>query len=85
MKFYLTVMRRDGKRLTRDKLDQPARLVTLTLSSSRGFRQLKAVCCFGGSVVGYLWEPAISSFGELDLTPTATNAWVTRVSYRSGC
>lgn len=68
MKCYLTKPRLDGKRLQRDQWEQPARLVTLTLSSSRGFRQLRAVCCFGGGVVGYLWEPAISSFGAVDLT-----------------
>ena len=68
MKCYPAKLWLDGKRLQRDQCERPARLVTLTLSSSRGFRQLKAECCFGGSVVGYLWEPAISNFGEVDLT-----------------
>ena len=68
MKFYLTVMRRDGKRLPPEELSQPPRLASLTLSSERGFRHLKAVCCFGGSTLGEIWEPVLSRLGTDDLT-----------------
>jgi len=68
LKCYLTKLRHEGKRLQSDQLAQPARLVTLTLSANRGSRQLKAVCCLGGSTVGYLWEPTLSHLGDDDLT-----------------
>ena len=68
MKFYLTVVRRDGKPLPPEELSQPPRLTSLALSSARGFRHLKAVCCFGGSTLGEVWEPVLSRLGADDLT-----------------
>lgn len=68
MKFYLTVMRRDGRRLPPEQLAQPARLASVTLSSRQGFRHLSAVCCFGGSTLGELWEPVLSGVGSEDFT-----------------
>lgn len=66
MKFYLTTLRRDGKRLPPEQLAQPPRLATLALSSTQGFRHLKAVCCFGGSTLGEIWEPVLSQIGAED-------------------
>jgi len=68
MKAYLTMLRRDGKRLEPDQLTQPPRLVSLTLSAKQGFRYLKAVCCFGGSTLGELWEPTLSRLGNAEFT-----------------
>jgi hypothetical protein len=68
MKFYLTVIRRDGKRLPPEELAQPPRLASLALSSKRGFRHLSASCCFGGSTLGELWEPVLSGIGGDDFT-----------------
>lgn len=68
MKAYLTTLRRDGKRLQPEQLAQPPRLVSLTLSAKQGFRHLKAVCCFGGSTLGELWEPTLSHLGDAEFT-----------------
>lgn len=68
MKFYLTLMRREGKRLSPDQLVEPPRLANLTLSSRQGFRHLKAVCCFGGSTLGELWDPVLNQIGAADFT-----------------
>ena len=68
MKFYLTMLRREGKRLAPEQVNQAPRLVMTRLSVVRGARCMKATCCFGGSVVGELWEPVLVRLGEEDLT-----------------
>ena len=68
MKFYLTMMRRDGKRLGPDQRAKEPRLVMTRLSVESGTRRMEATCCFGGSVVGELWEPVLVRLGEEDLT-----------------
>jgi hypothetical protein len=66
MKFYLTLMRRDGKRLPPDQISQPPRLANLKLSSKQGFRHLEAVCCFGGTTLCEMWEPVLGQIGAED-------------------
>lgn len=68
MKFYLTVLRRDGKRLAPGQRAKEPRLVMTRLSVERGARCMEATCCFGGSLVAELWEPVLVRLGEEDLT-----------------
>lgn len=67
MKFYLTQLRRDGKRLRDDQIERPARLVSMEIVSHKGCRQLVAHCCFGGSVFG-LWDPTLIRIDDQEMT-----------------
>lgn len=68
MKFYLTLLRHEGKRLPADRILQTDRLVTAHLSSNNGVRLLSAICCVGGGSVAQLWEPILSRIGIEDFT-----------------
>ena len=68
MRFYLTMLRSEGKRLAAGQVNQPPRLVITCLSVVRGVKCMKATCCYGGMVVGELWEPMLVRLGEEDLT-----------------
>ena len=67
MKFYLNLLRRDGKRLRANEAAQPPRLIILKLTAVDGFRLAEATCCQGGSVVGRLWEPMLVGVRENDM------------------
>lgn len=69
MKAYLTLLRRDGTRLTIPP-SQMGRLVSLTMRKAKGFRQARATCCYGGDLVSVLWEPIILGFGNTDFVLT---------------
>ena len=68
MKFYLTLLRHNGKRLPGSDVSQPPRLVTVRTTAIQGFRLAKATCCTGGGVVAELYEPAFTLVGEHDFT-----------------
>ncbi len=68
MKFYLSLLRRDGKRLRISEVAQPPRLVMLKLTAVDGFRLAEATCCQGGSTVAKLWEPMLVGVRDNDLT-----------------
>lgn len=64
MKWYLTLLRRNGRRLPETELAQPPRLVMVRMTLVRRFRRMEATCCIGGGVVGRLWEPCLTSLNE---------------------
>lgn len=68
MKFYLTLLRHEGKRLASDRLHVVDRLVTAQLSATSGTRHLLATCCFGGETVAKLWDPVLARIGNEDVT-----------------
>ena len=68
MKFYLNLLRREGKRLRISEVAQPPRLVVLRLSAVDGYRVVEATCCQGGSTVAKLWEPMLVGVRDSDLT-----------------
>lgn len=65
MKFYLTLLRRDGKRTV---ASTSPRLVTAELTGHQGNRQLIAHCCFGGIIVAELWDPVLVRVNDEHLT-----------------
>jgi hypothetical protein len=65
MKAWLTPLRHSGRRIASGALTQ-ARLVSLVLHGEKGFRRIQATCCYGGDVVGQLWEPSLLRFGDQD-------------------
>lgn len=67
MKFYLTLLRRDGRRLPPDDAGA-GRLVTTQIVAHKGTRAVVATCCFGGLVVSELWEPELVAIGDDDVT-----------------
>lgn len=64
MHFNLTILRIAGVRLTPPQLAMPARLVSVSSVVEKGYRCLIAKCCYGGSEVGKLWSPTISTVGD---------------------
>lgn len=68
MKFYLTLLRHEGKRLAADRLLTVDRLVSTQLPAAHGTRRLLATCCFGGEAVAELWDPVLSRIGTEDVT-----------------
>lgn len=68
MKFYLTLLRHEGKRLASDRLHTVDRLVSTQLSATNGTRHLLATCCFGGETVAMLWDPVLARIGNEDIT-----------------
>jgi hypothetical protein len=67
MKFYLTLLRRDGKRLPDGSMVDQDRLITARLVVAHGLRRLDATCCIGGWVLGQLWEPVLCYLAEQEL------------------
>jgi hypothetical protein len=68
VKFFLTLLRRNGKRLPTTEVAQSPRLVTVGLTAVEGFRLAEATCCMGGSTVARLWEPVLAGMREEDMT-----------------
>jgi hypothetical protein len=68
MKFYLILLRRNGKRLAADQVVRPARLITMRTGIVKGYRLARATCCTGGGEIASLWEPALLQIREEDLT-----------------
>jgi hypothetical protein len=68
MKFYLSLLRHNGKRLPASEVVQPPRLVKMRLTAIKGFRLATAICCTGGSTVGQLWEPLLGRILDEELT-----------------
>jgi len=54
MKFYLTLLRRNGRRLPLGQLVDRDRLVSARLTNVQGIQHLEARCCLGGSTIGEL-------------------------------
>jgi hypothetical protein len=59
MKFYLSLLRRSGKRLPADQRTDPDRLVSVSLGQEQAYRLATATCCTGGVTVASLWEPTL--------------------------
>lgn len=68
MKAHLTLLRRDGVRLKQVDPAVTDRLVQLAIKADKGLRRAEATCCFGGSVLGVLWEPSLLRFSGDSLT-----------------
>jgi hypothetical protein len=68
MKFYLSLLRHNGKRLPAGDVVQPPRLVMMRVTAINGFRLATATCCVGGSTVGQLWEPLLGRVLDEELT-----------------
>lgn len=67
MKFYLTLLRRNGRRLAEGQLADRDRLVSARLTIVQGIQHLEATCCFGGSKVGELWDPVLTRLGNQEM------------------
>lgn len=67
MKFYLTLLRREGRRLPSEQVP-PARLVSARLHVVGRVASLAATCCFGGQMVAQLWDPVLTRVNEKELT-----------------
>jgi hypothetical protein len=64
MKWYLTLLRRNGRRLGENELAQPPRMVMVRMTMVSRFRHIEATCCIGGGVVGQLWEPCLTALND---------------------
>ena len=68
MKFYLTLLRHEGTRLSPDRMPQADRSVNVNILVFKGVRYLHASCSFRGDSVAELWEPVLSRMNQEYLT-----------------